>query len=114
MVSAVVVGPSFGNLWICTLLVFSLRAGGRSLAAGYILGRAAALVALSLAVSLAGYGVHVPARYLNVASGAFLLCFAAYPVATRVLDWVPPWRSRPETQDLPGTLRCGTTTSRST
>ena len=48
LVSAGVVGLSFGNLWICTLLVFSLRAGGRSLAAGYLLGRAAAIVALSV------------------------------------------------------------------
>ncbi|NOZ85317.1 MAG: hypothetical protein GXP49_03460 [Deltaproteobacteria bacterium] len=94
LASAVVVGLSFGNLWICALLVFSLQAGGRSLALGYILGRASAVIALSTAASLVGSNLAVPNSSLNLMSGVFLLAFAAYLALTRIFDWIPPWRRR--------------------
>jgi len=87
-------GLSFGNLWICVLLVFSLQTANRNTAAGYLLGRAAALVALCVLVALLGRAVHIPNTALHAAAGVFLLGFSAYLLALHVFAWVPPWRHR--------------------
>ncbi len=87
-------GLSFGNLWICVLLVFSLQTANRNTAAGYLFGRAAALVALCVLVALLGRAVHIPNAALHAAAGVFLLGFSAYLLALHVFAWVPPWRRR--------------------
>lgn len=93
-------GLSFGNLWICALLVFSLQTVNRTTCGGYLIGRAVTIIALSVAVSLVGRVVNVDPGVLNVISGAFVLVFAIYLAATNIFDWVPPWkRSRARTHD---------------
>jgi len=93
-------GFSFGNLWICALLVFSLQTTNRSTCGGYLVGRAVTIVALSVLVSLLGHVVHVEPGVLNLISGSFVLLFAAYLAATSIFDWVPPWkRARAERRD---------------
>lgn len=94
--TAILLGFSFGNLWICTLLVFSFEIGSKALSLGYLLGRALAIIALSVAVSLLGAEVFIPKPIMNIASGAFLVLFASYLAATRIFDWIPPWRKKPE------------------
>ncbi len=90
--TALLLGFSFGNLWICTLLVFSFEIGSKALSLGYLLGRALAIVALSVAVSIIGSHVFVPKPVMNIASGVFLLSFASYLAATRIFSWIPPWK----------------------
>jgi len=85
-------GLSFGNLWICVLLVFSLQTANRNTAAGYLAGRAVALVVLCLLVALLGRAVHLPHAALHAAAGVFLLGFSAYLLALHVFAWVPPWK----------------------
>jgi hypothetical protein len=93
-------GLSFGKLWICALLVFSLQTTNRSTCGGYLLGRALTIVALSVLVSLLGRVVDPEPGVLNLISGAFLLIFAAYLAATSLFDWVPPWkRARAQAPD---------------
>lgn len=93
-------GFSFGNLWICALLVFSLQTTNRSTCAGYLLGRAVMIVALSVLVSLLGRVVDLEPGVLNLISGTFLLLFSAYLAATNIFEWVPPWkRARAEQPD---------------
>jgi hypothetical protein len=88
----VLLGLSFGNLWICALLVFSLQTTNRATCGGYLVGRALTIVALSVVVSLVGRVVRVEPAVLNLVSGGFLLVFASYLAATSVFDWVPPWK----------------------
>jgi len=90
--SAAVLGLSFGNLWICVLLVFSLQTANRATAAGYLAGRAAALVALCLVVALLGRAVELPHALLHGLAGVLLLGFSSYLLALHVFGWVPPWR----------------------
>ncbi len=85
-------GFSFGNLWVCALLVFSLQTTNRSTCGGYLLGRALTIVALSVLVSLLGRVVEVSPNLLGLISGLFLLGFAGYLAATQVFEWVPPWK----------------------
>ena len=85
-------GLSFGNLWICALLVFSLQTTSRSTCGGYLVGRALTIAALSVLVSLVGRVIEVDLDTLSVVSGVFLVVFAAYLAATQVFGWVPPWK----------------------
>ena len=87
-------GLSFGNLWICVLLVFSLQTTNRNTAAGYLAGRAAALMALCVLVALLGRAMHIPNSVLHGTAGVFLLGFASYLLAMHVFAWVPPWKHR--------------------
>jgi len=98
-------GLSFGNLWICVLLVFSLQTANRNTAAGYLAGRAAALVALCLLVALLGRAVHIPHGVLHGTAGVFLLGFSAYLLAMHVFAWVPPWK-RPTRQEEHASSSC--------
>jgi hypothetical protein len=104
--SAAVLGLSFGNLWICVLLVFSLQTSNRATAAGYLAGRAGALVALCLVVALLGRAVHLPHASLHVATGGLLLGFSAYLLALHVFGWVPPWKRPATGHDDPAGANC--------
>ena len=97
---AVLLGFSFGNLWICALLVFSLQNTNRSTCAGYLIGRVLAIIALSVIIAAVGKMVIVPQGVLNIISGLLLIGFSLYLAATRLFDWVPPWKqSRPVHQE---------------
>jgi hypothetical protein len=92
ILSALLLGFSFGNLWICVLLVFSLQTTSRATCGGYLVGRALAILGLSLCAALCGKLVPLDKPVLNLVSGALLAGFAAYLAATRLGSWVPPWR----------------------
>lgn len=85
-------GLSFGNLWICALLVFSLQTTNRSTCGGYLVGRALTIVVLSVLVAVLGQVVRVDPDVLSIISGIFLLGFAAYLAATQIFEWAPPWK----------------------
>lgn len=106
LLTAAGLGLSFGNLWICVLLVFSLQSANRATAAGYLAGRAAAIVALCVLVAMLGRAVPVPPRLLHAASGAFLLVFAAYLLALHVFAWVPPWKRRAAEKNSAAEIAC--------
>lgn len=91
-VVAAVLGLSFGNLWLCALLVFSLQTSNRRTATGYLLGRFVAILLLSLIVATAGKLVVIERDILNLVSGALLVVFAGWLAATRLWGWVPFWR----------------------
>jgi len=97
-------GLSFGNLWICVLLVFSLQTANRHTAAGYLFGRALAIVALCLIVAMLGRAVHIPRPALHAATGVLLMGFAAYLLSLHVFGWVPPWKRR--TRHADGAADC--------
>ncbi len=102
LLTAAGLGLSFGNLWICVLLVFSLQTANRATAAGYLAGRAAALVALCALVALLGQAVPIPPLLLHAVSGLFLLGFAVYLLALHVFSWVPPWKRAATTTPAAG------------
>ena len=90
---AILLGFSFGNLWICALLVFSLQTTNRATCAGYLIGRIMAIIALSVVIAVVGKMVFVPQEVLNIISGVLLIGFSAYLAATRLFGWVPPWKT---------------------
>ncbi len=92
---AVLLGFSFGNLWVCALLVFSLQTTNRSTCAGYLIGRVLAIIALSVVIAAVGKMVFVPQGTLNIISGLLLIGFSSYLAATRLFKWVPPWKKPP-------------------
>ena len=93
--TAIVLGFSFGNLWVCALLVFSLQTTNRSSCAGYLVGRIIAITILAVAVALIGRMIYVPKSMLDLLSGGFLLAFGFYLAATRLFKWAPPWKAPP-------------------
>ena len=92
---AILLGFSFGNLWVCALLVFSLQTTNRSTCAGYLIGRVLAIIALSVVIAAVGKMVFVPQGILNIISGLLLIGFSSYLAATRLFKWVPPWKKPP-------------------
>lgn len=93
---ATVVGLSFGNLWLCALLVFSLQTTNRSTCAGYLVGRILAIIALSVVIAEVGKMVFVSQSLLNILSGLLLIGLSAYLASIHMFHWVPPWKnSRP-------------------
>ena len=88
---ALLLGFSFGNLWLCAILVFSLQTTNRSTCCGYLLGRFIAISVLSVAVAAVGRFVSLDRNLLNVLSGLLLLAFSLYLTATRILNWKLPW-----------------------
>lgn len=104
--SAAVLGLSFGNLWICVLLVFTLQTSNRATAAGYLSGRAAALVALCLVVALLGRAVELHHAVLHLATGGLLIGFSTYLLALHVFGWVLPWKRRADGHAEAGTDGC--------
>jgi len=92
---AILIGFSFGNLWVCALLVFSLQTTNRSTCAGYLIGRIVAIVVLAVVIAAIGKFVTVPSSLLNILSGLLLIGFSAYLAGTRLFKWVPPWKKTP-------------------
>jgi hypothetical protein len=105
---AIILGFSFGNLWLCALLVFSLQTTNRNTCAGYLIGRAGSIVLLALVLSIIGKFVIIGKPYLNLASGLLLFGFAIYMALIHVFSWIPPWkRGKKETEDgLPDNSSC--------
>ncbi|MEA1997523.1 MAG: hypothetical protein U9N45_07775, partial [Gemmatimonadota bacterium] len=89
---AIILGFSFGNLWVCALLVFSLQTTNRSTCGGYLVGRIIAIVALSVVIAAVGKMVVVPGSLLNILSGVLLIGFSSYLAATHLFKWAPPWK----------------------
>lgn len=87
---ALLLGFSFGNLWLCAILVFSLQTTNRSTCGGYLLGRFIAISILSVAVAAVGKFVSLDRNLLNVLSGLLLIAFSLYLAATRILNWKLP------------------------
>ncbi len=90
---ALLLGFSFGNLWLCALLVFSLQTTNRSTCAGYLLGRILAIIALAVVIAAVGQMVFISKGVLNIVSGVLLLGFSLYLAATRLWHWVPFWKT---------------------
>ena len=95
---ALLLGFSFGNLWLCAILVFSLQSTNRATCGGYLLGRFIAIVILSVAVAAVGKFVSLDRNLLNLLSGLLLLAFSLYLVVTRILNWKLPW-SKPHVHE---------------
>ncbi len=87
-------GLSFGNLWVCVLLVFSLQTTNRHTAAGYLAGRALALILLCVAAALLGRQVPISHAILHLTAGLFLVGFSFWLLAVHVFSWIPPWKAR--------------------
>ena len=103
--AAVVLGFSFGNLWVCALLVFSLQTTNRASCAGYLIGRIIAITLLAIVVAIIGRMVFVPRSVLEPLAGIFLITFGLYLGATRLLGWSPPWK-KPAEGHLDGEEGC--------
>lgn len=95
---ALLLGFSFGNLWLCAILVFSLQTTNRSTCGGYLLGRFVAICILSVVVAAVGKFVSLDRNLLNVLSGLLLLAFSLYLAVTRILNWKLPW-SKPHVHE---------------
>lgn len=102
---ALLLGFSFGNLWLCALLVFSLQTTNRATCGGYLVGRILAIVLLSVLVAALGKVVTFDKGLINIASGLLLIGFSLYLAATRMYDWVPPWK-KPRSPHLEGEQGC--------
>jgi len=92
---SILLGFSFGNLWVCALLVFSLQTTNKMTCAGYLAGRIVAITALAVVVAVIGKMVFVPRDLLNIISGVLLIGFGSYLAATRLFGWVPSWKKSP-------------------
>lgn len=96
--TALLLGFSFGNLWLCVILVFSLQATNRSTCAGYLLGRFIALISLSVVIAALGKYISLDKDILNLLSGSLLIAFSLYLTATRIFNWGLPW-TKPQVHD---------------
>jgi hypothetical protein len=92
LLAPLLLGFSFSNMWVCALLVYSLQTTNRATCAGYLVGRAVTITALSVVVALIGRVVEPGPGPLNVVAGITLLVFATYLTATQLFSYVPPWR----------------------
>lgn len=86
LLSAVALGFSFGNLWMCVLLVFTLQQANRQTCAGYLVGRFLAIIAFSLVVAIVGSYVNIEKKTLHLISGSLLLVISIYFLLTRVVN----------------------------
>ena len=98
IIAAAVLGLSFGNLWLCVLLVLSLSTTDRATCGGYLVGRAVAILILSLVIALLGKMVVIDKSWLNLISGLLLAGFSIYLILTRLFGKVPFWRRTREPQ----------------
>jgi len=100
--AALLLGFSFGNLWLCALLVFSLQTTNRSTCAGYLLGRFIAICILCALISFMGRYIALERNVLNLLSGIILLLFSFYLAATRIFNWsIPGTRKHKNEGDEP-------------
>lgn len=97
---ALLLGFSFGNLWLCAILVFSLQTTNRFTCLGYLVGRAATIVLLALFLSLVGSMVSINRAWLNFISAFLLIGFSIILAATQLWGWVPPWRRKTSSHTL--------------
>jgi hypothetical protein len=86
LLSAIVLGLSFGNLWICVVLVFTLQQTNRRTCTGYLIGRFAAIIVFSLAICMAGRFFSIDKKSLHILSGGLLILISTYFFLTRVLN----------------------------
>ncbi len=89
-IAALLLGFSFGNLWLCAILVLTLQVANRSTCGGYLVGRFIAICALCAAVSALGRFVSLDRSVLNLVSGLLLIGFSLYLAATRIFNWQLP------------------------
>ncbi len=77
-ISALLIGLTYGNLWVCALLVFSLQTTKRSTSIGFLIGRTAAILALSVVVTLIGRVINIPFWHLHLISVTVEIGYAVY------------------------------------
>lgn len=84
-ISALLIGLTYGNLWVCALLVFSLQTTKRSTSIGFLIGRTAAILALSVVVTLIGRVINIPFWLLHLISGTVVIGYAVYTIVRFVI-----------------------------
>lgn len=94
LLTAVTVGLSFGNLWVCVVLVLALEKTSHLASAGFLAGRTGAVLVLSVALSLLSPLIRIENYLLNIISGLLLLCFVANLALQHILNIVPPWKKK--------------------
>ncbi|MBR6201121.1 MAG: hypothetical protein IKQ61_12760 [Spirochaetales bacterium] len=83
--SAILIGLTYGNLWVCALLVFSLQTTKKLTSAGFLLGRSIAILTLSVAVTFIGRVINIPFWLLHLMSGAAVIGYAVYTIVRFVI-----------------------------
>ena len=83
--SALLIGLTYGNLWVCALLVFSLQTTKRSTSIGFLIGRSIAILALAVAVTLIGRIINIPYWLLQIISGVVVIGYAVYTIVRFVI-----------------------------
>lgn len=78
LITAALVGLSFGNLWLCVLLTYTLQTTNRNVCIGFLVGRLIAVFTLAIAVSLLGKLLPIPLALLQIISGSILLLYSIY------------------------------------
>ncbi len=86
LLSAIALGFSFGNLWLCVLLVFTLQQTNRQTCAGYLIGRFLAILGFSMIIAIIGSYVKIDKKTLHLISGSLLLLISTYFLLTRVVN----------------------------
>ncbi|MBP5449628.1 MAG: hypothetical protein J6Y01_05865, partial [Spirochaetales bacterium] len=76
---------TYGNLWVCALLVFSLQTTKQSTSIGLLIGRTAAILALSVVVTLIGRVINIPFWLLHLISGTVVIGYAVYTIVRFVI-----------------------------
>ncbi len=83
--SASLIGLTYGNLWVCALLVFSLQTTKKLISIGFLIGRTAAILALSVVVTLIGRVINIPFWLLHLISGTVVIGYAVYTIVRFVI-----------------------------
>ena len=78
LITATLVGLSFGNLWLCVLLTYTLQTTNRKVCLGFLIGRLISVFILAIAVSLIGKVLPIPLALLQICSGSILLIYSIY------------------------------------
>lgn len=78
LITAVFVGLSFGNLWLCVLLTYTLQTTNRNVCLGFLIGRLIAVFTLAITVSLLGKLLMIPLAVLQIISGSILFLYSIY------------------------------------
>ena len=84
-ISALLIGLTYGNLWVCALLVFSLQTTKKLISIGFLIGRTAAILALSVVVTLIGRVINIPFWLLHLISGTVVIGYAVYTIVRFVI-----------------------------
>ncbi len=81
LLTSTLVGLSFGNLWLCVLLTYTLQTTSKKCSLGFIIGRILSTELLSLTISLFGNLFDLPLGVLQLLSGVAILSYALYLMA---------------------------------